>query len=178
MKNLKYFVLIITFFIFSPFFSYTFTDKTGLVFAYESEVKAEKGYFYIVLKKASFKKADAILKEKIKEEGWQIIHTLNVDKTAGMKTYYKTYLLCKASYLKKGVYIFKEIGNLLPCRITIRTEGSKVIIMVEDIVEISKLYNVKDKRFGKFINNVQEELIDILIKTKNKLEPKGFIPQY
>ncbi len=147
-------------------------------YGYEENVHYKDGYYYITLKKASFKKANAILQENIAKYNWDIVHTINVDKTAKIKTPYKTHLLCKAKYLKEGVKTFRNIGLLIPCKITIRTEGAKIIVMVEDVVELAKTYGIKDKKILNFLKKVQNELIGILETTKNQLEPRGFLPQY
>jgi uncharacterized protein (DUF302 family) len=130
------------------------------------------------IKKASFKKANAVLQENVAKYGWDIVHTINVDKTAKIKTPYKTHLLCKAKHLKEGVKVYKNIGLLIPCKITIRPDGAKIKVMVEDVVQLADAYNIKDKKIIGFLKQVQLELISILENTKHQLEPRGFLPQY
>jgi len=147
-------------------------------YSYEDDVMHERGYYYVIFTKASISQINKVLEKYIYQHGWEIVKVMNVDKTAGLKSYYKTFLICKADYLKQGVHHFKEIGNLIPCRITVMAQGSKIKVMVEDVVEIAKLYGNKDNKFDYFINKVQFELNDILSKTKNELEPRTFLPQY
>jgi uncharacterized protein (DUF302 family) len=148
------------------------------VYSYEDDVQHEKGYYYIIIKNKSPKIVNAVVAEEIYKSQWDIVATINVDKTTNLKTFYKTHLICQEDYLSMGVRKFKEIGNLIPCRITVLVEGTKVKVMVEDVEEIAKIYGIKDKEFLKFLKKVQDELITILVKTSSRLAPKTFKPMY
>ena len=151
---------------------------TAHVHSYEDDIQHYKGYYYIIIKNKSPKLVNATVVEEIYKAGWDIVATVNVDKTSNLKTFYKTHLICQENYLSKGVRKFKEIGNLIPCRITVLVEGSKVKVMVEDVEEIAKVYGIKDKGFLTFLKKVQDELVSILIKTSSRLSPKTFKPMY
>ncbi len=148
------------------------------VYSYEDDVQHEKGYYYVIIKNKSPKVVNATVVEEIYKEGWDIVSTINVDKTANLRTFYKTHLICKENYLSQGVKKFKEIGNLIPCRITVLVEGTKVKVMVEDVEEIAKIYGIKDKEFLMFLKKVQDELVNILVRTATKLSPRTFKPMY
>ncbi len=144
--------------------------------SYEDFVQYEKGYYYVVITKGSFKAVNAKLIEEINNHKWDVIHTINLDKTASLKTPYKTHLLCKKDYLQKGVSIFKPIGVIIPCKMAIYTEGSKIKILVEDVAEFAKIYKPEDKSFSKFLNKVKDEMIDILNKTAGKFMSSKYTP--
>jgi hypothetical protein len=150
----------------------------NLAFSYEEEIQHENGYYYVIIKKTTPKKVNAAIVESIYAHDWDVVHTVNVDLTTGLKTFYKTHLICKESYLSKGVKIFPEIGNLIPCRISVVAQGSDVKVMVEDVEEIAKLYKVEDKKFYDFIRKVQLEINDILLRAAAEIEPKTFKPMY
>ncbi|RUM48462.1 MAG: DUF302 domain-containing protein [Hydrogenothermus sp.] len=151
---------------------------TVSVYSYEDDVQHDNGYYYIIIKNKSPKLVNAIVVEEIYKAEWDIVTTINVDKTSNLKTFYKTHLICQENYLSKGVRKFKEIGNLIPCRITVLVEGTKVKVMAEDIEEIAKIYGIKDKEFLAFLKKVQDELVSILVKTASRLSPKTFKPMY
>ncbi len=69
---------------------------TSSVFS-EDVLKSGVGFYYIELKKVSPKKANGELLNQIKNSGWSIVHTVNIDKTVKIKTFYKTHLLCNAN---------------------------------------------------------------------------------
>ncbi len=159
------------------FFSLVLTGFLGASsFAYEDFTEYENGYYYVVIKKGSFKAVNAKLIEEIHNHGWEVIHTINVDKTAKIKTPYKTHLLCKGEYLKKGVGIFKNIGVVIPCKLAIYVEGNKIKILVEDVMELSKIYAPENKTFRKFLMKVKDEMIDILNRTAGKFMKSKYTP--
>ncbi len=143
---------------------------------YEDFVQYEKGYYYITVKKGSFKSVNAKLIEEIRNHGWDIIHTINVDKTADLSFPYKTHLLCKRGYLKKGVKLFKPIGVIIPCKMAIFVEGNKIKVLVEDVTELGKSYAPNDKNFKKFLLKVKDEMVDILNRTANKFSKSRYTP--
>ncbi len=145
-------------------------------FSYEDFVQYEKGYYYVVITQGSFKAVNGELKSQIMDQGWDIVHTINVDKTVRSKKPYKTHLLCKASYLKKGIKLFDQIGVIIPCKMAIKVEGSYIKIMVEDVTEYSKIYAPGDKKFSKFLEKVNKEMIDILNKTASKFMKSRYTP--
>ncbi len=146
------------------------------VISYEDFVQYENGYYYVVLSKGSFKAVNSKLIEEIHNHGWEVIHTINVDKTAEMKTPYKTHLLCKSEYLKKGVQILKPIGVVIPCKMAIYVEGNRIKILVEDVMELSKIYAPGDESFRKFLHKVKDEMIDILNRTAGKFHGSKYTP--
>ena len=150
---------------------------SSLSFSYEDHVQYESGYFYVIIKKADFDRVNAELVEQIQEHGWQVIHTINVDKTANLKVPYKTHLLCRGDYLEKGYNLFKLVGALIPCRIAIFQEKDYIKIAVEDIREVSEMYK-PDPKFYRFMIDIEHEMIDILNKTADKFQKKRLIPQY
>ena len=145
-------------------------------FGYEDFVQYEKGYYYITVKGVSPKAVNAKLIEEITNHKWDVIHTINVDKTVKSKTPYKTHLLCKAKYLKKGVEYFKPIGVIIPCKMAIFVDGNNVVIMVEDVMELGKIYAPEDKKFEKFLRQVKSEMIDILNKTAARFMSSKYTP--
>ncbi len=145
-------------------------------YGYEDFVQYQKGYYYVVIKKGSFKSVNAKLIEEIQSHNWEVIHTINVDKTAKLKTPYKTHLLCKGDYLKKGVGIFKPIGVIIPCKLAVYVEGSSVKILVEDVMELAKIYAPGDETFKRFLSKVKEEMIDILNKTAARFHKSKYTP--
>ncbi len=153
-----------------------FTVFSLKAFGYEDFVQYEKGYYYITVKGISPKAVNAKLIEEITNHRWDVIHTINVDKTANLKTFYKTHLLCKSKYLKKGVELFKPIGIIIPCKMSIFTEKNSVKVLVEDVSEFSKIYAPKDKNFEKFMLKVKEEMIDILNRTAAKFQKSKYTP--
>jgi uncharacterized protein (DUF302 family) len=146
--------------------------------AYEDHLKYEKGYYYVLIKKGSFKRINAKLIEIANKHGWDVVHTLNVDKTLNLKTPYKTHLLCKKSKLEHGYSYFKAIGILAPCRIAIYRDGKYIKIATEDLMETATKFQPEDKEFFNCIRRVQNELLDILNSTANEFERKALIPQY
>ncbi|NPA17355.1 DUF302 domain-containing protein [Persephonella sp.] len=144
--------------------------------AYEDFVQYEKGYYYVEIKKGSFKAVNAKLLEEISSHGWDVIHTINVDKTVGMKKPYKTHLLCKSSYLKQGIERFKPIGIIIPCKMAIFSDGNSIKIMVEDVTEYGDLYGKGNPEFRKMLYRVKEEMIDILNKTAGKFMKSRYTP--
>lgn len=145
-------------------------------YGYEDFVQYEKGYYYIEIKGESVKSVNAKLLEEITNHNWDVIHTINVDKTAGLNTFYKTHLLCKSDYLKKGVKLFKPIGIIIPCKMSIFVDGNTVKVLVEDVSEFSKIYAPKNKNFEKFILKVKEEMIDILNRTASRFGKSKYTP--
>ncbi|WP_457621401.1 DUF302 domain-containing protein [Persephonella sp.] len=145
-------------------------------FSYEDFVQYEKGYYYVIIKQGSFKAINGELKSQIMDHGWDIVHTINVDKTVRSKKPYKTHLLCKATYLKKGVKLFDPIGVIIPCKMAIKVEGSYVKIMVEDVSEYAKIYAPGDERFSKFLDKIKKEMIDILNKTASRFMKSKYTP--
>ncbi len=146
-------------------------------FSYEDHVQYDNGYYYVIIKKERFDRVNAELVEQINKHGWQVIHTIDVSKTANLKSPYKTYLLCRGDYLEKGVNYFKLIGVIIPCRIAIFQEKDYIKIAVEDIREIAKIYR-KNSKFYRFMMDVEFEMIDILNKTADRFSKKQLIPQY
>ncbi len=110
---MRFFKALIIFFVIFFFPSY----------GYEDFVQYEKGYYFVEIKGASAKTVNAKLIEEINSHRWDIIHTINVDKTAGLKSFYKTHLLCRGDYLKKGLKIFKPIGIIISCKMSILLKG-------------------------------------------------------
>jgi len=151
---------------------FSFSSST----AYEDFVQYEKGYYFVVIKKGSFNAVNSKLKEEIQNHGWDIIHTINVDKTAKIKTPYKTHLLCKADYLKKGVNIFEPIGVIIPCKMAVYVEGNKIKILVEDVMELGKIYAPNNKKFNSFLLKVKDEMIDILNRTAGRFMSSKYTP--
>ena len=148
----------------------------GYSYAYEDFVQYEKGYYYVIIKKGSFKVINAKLQEEIANHGWDVIHTINVDKTVKSKAPYKTHLLCKAKYLKQSVQYFKPIGVIIPCKIAIFVDGNNVVIMVEDVMELAKIYAPGNKKFEAFLNQVKDEMIDILNRTAARFMSSKYTP--
>ncbi|NPA54540.1 MAG: DUF302 domain-containing protein [Aquificae bacterium] len=144
--------------------------------AYEDLVQYEKGYYYVVLNKGSFKIVNSKLIEEIHNHGWDVIHTINVDKTSKIKAPYKTHLLCKSKYLEKGIKVFKPIGVIIPCKMAIYVEGNKIKILVEDVMELAKIYASDNPDFNKFLLKVKEEMIDILNKTASRFQKSKYTP--
>ena len=164
-------------------FRYMFLIMLTLIFSYKSFswedfVDHKSGYYYVVLENANFDRVNAKLVEKIEQNNWHIIHTLNVDKTINSKTPYKTHLLCSKERLKNGVGYFKPIGLIAPCRIAIYKDGHDVVIMTEDLEEVIQLYKPKNKKAYECIKRVQKEMIQILNATANEFKRKAHIPQY
>ena len=151
---------------------------TSFSFAYEDHLQYEKGYYYVLIKKGNFKSVNAKLVEISHKYGWDVVHTLNIDKTLNLKIPYKTHLLCKKSRLEHGYSYFKAIGILAPCRIAIYREGKYIKIATEDLMEMAKRFQPEDKEFFNCIRRVQNELLDILNDTANEFERKKLIPQY
>jgi uncharacterized protein (DUF302 family) len=145
-------------------------------YGYEDFVQYERGYYYVEIKKGSFENVNSKLIEEIKAHGWDVIHTINVDKTVKMKSFYKTHLLCKAKYLKKGIERFKAIGVIIPCKMAVYSEGNKVKIMVEDVSEYGRIYAPEDKEFRRFLIKVRDELIDILNRTASRFMKSRYTP--
>ena len=148
----------------------------SLSYGYEDFVQYEKGYYYVVITKGSFKNVNSKLLEEIRMQGWDVIHTINVDKTTGMKSPYKTHLLCKAEYLREGIERFRPIGVIIPCKMAIYVEGSKIKIMVEDVSEYSDIYAPKNAEFRKFLLKVRDELIEILNRTAGRFMKSRYTP--
>ncbi|WP_457639170.1 DUF302 domain-containing protein [Persephonella sp.] len=145
----------------------------GLSYGNWEGVKEGKGYYYVEIEDSSFEEVNTQLLKEIKRYGWDVIHTINVDKTADRKEPYKTHLLCKSKYLKKGVERFKPIGIIIPCKMAVFAEGNTVKIMVEDIKEYGKVYGVNDKEFLKVLDKVNEEMKSILRRTYLKFTEKN-----
>ncbi|SNZ11408.1 Uncharacterized conserved protein, DUF302 family [Persephonella hydrogeniphila] len=148
----------------------------SLSYSYEDFVQYEKGYYYVEIKKGSFENVNSKLLEEIKAHQWDVIHTINVDKTVKMKSFYKTHLLCKAKYLREGVQRFKAIGVIIPCKMAIFTDGNTVKIMVEDVSEYGKIYAPGNREFEKFLIKVRDELIDILNRTASRFMKSKYTP--
>ncbi|MBK3332686.1 DUF302 domain-containing protein [Persephonella atlantica] len=148
----------------------------SVVYSYEDFVQYEKGYYYVVINRGSFENVNSKLIEEITLHGWDVIHTINVDKTTGIKTPYKTHLLCKSKYLKKGLEKFKSIGVIIPCKMAIFVEGNTIKIMVEDVTEYAKIYRPEDKEFYRFLSKVKDEMIDILNKTAGRFMKSRYTP--
>ncbi len=146
------------------------------VYGYEDFVQYEKGYYYVLIKKGSFKSVNSKLIEEIRAHGWDVIHTINVDKTTGRKAPYKTHLLCKSKYLKKGIDKFEPIGVIIPCKMAVYVKGNIIKIMVEDVTEYGKIYRPKDKEFYRFLSKVNKELIDILNRTAGRFMKSKYTP--
>ncbi|NPA51422.1 MAG: DUF302 domain-containing protein [Aquificae bacterium] len=149
----------------------------GYSYGYEDHVKYEHGYFYVIIDKEKFGSVNSELLQQIENHGWEVIYTMNVDRTTKTNTPYKTHLLCKRDYLREGLETFKLIGVIIPCRIAIFQEKNYVKIAVEDIKEIVKKYNPNPK-FYRFITAIEQEMIDILNRTANEFSKKRLIPQY
>ncbi len=145
-------------------------------YSYQDFVQYEKGYYYVIINKGSFKTVNSELKSQIIEHGWDIVHTINVDKTVKSKKPFKTHLLCKAKYLKKGVKLFEPIGVIIPCKMAIKVEGSYIKIMVEDVTEFANIYAPGDENVRKFLNKVKKEMIDILNKTAARFMKSKYSP--
>ncbi len=159
------------------FLTFAILMFSTFAFSYEDHVQYESGYYYVVIKKEKFDRVNAELIEQINKHGWQVIHTINVDKTINISKPYKTHLLCRGDYLKKGLEYFKLIGVIIPCRITIFQDKDYIKIAVEDIREIAKMYR-KNSKFYRFMMDVEFEMIDILNRTADKFSKKQLIPQY
>ncbi len=151
---------------------------TSLSLAYEDHLKYEKGYYYVLIKKGSFERVNAKLIEMAQKYGWDVVHTLNVDKTLNLKIPYKTHLICKKSRLEHGYSYFKAIGILAPCRIAIYRDGKYIKIATEDLMEMATRFQPEDQEFFNCIRRVQNELLNILNDTANEFERKSLIPQY
>ncbi len=145
--------------------------------AYEDHLNYEKGYYYVLIKKGSFEKVNAKLIEMAQKYGWDVVHTLNIDKTLNLKTPYKTHLLCKKERLEHGYEYFKAIGILTPCRIAIYRDGKYIKIATEDLMEIALRFQPENKEFFNCIRRVQNEMLNILNDTANEFERKRLIPQ-
>ena len=158
--------------LFLSFFLLLFSFSYG----YEDFVQYEKGYYYVVITKGSFKNVNSKLLEEIRMQGWDVIHTINVDKTAEMKSPYKTHLLCKAEYLREGIEKFRPIGVIIPCKMAIYVEGSKIKIMVEDVSEYPDIYAPENIQFKKFMLKVRDELISILNRTAGRFMESRYTP--
>ncbi|WP_456463330.1 DUF302 domain-containing protein [Persephonella sp.] len=158
------------------FFAVLFFFLFSLSYGYEDFVQYEKGYYYVVITKGSFKNVNSKLLEEIRMQGWDVIHTINVDKTIKMKSPYKTHLLCKAKYLKEGVKKFRPLGVIIPCKMAIFVEGNKIKIMVEDVSEYADIYAPEDKEFKKFMLKVRDELIGILNRTAGRFMKSRYTP--
>jgi len=143
----------------------------------KAEVQYEKGYYYVEIKNQKFDKVNAVLLNSIKENGWNVIHTINVDKTAKTKYPYKTHLLCRGDYLQKAVNQYKSVGIIIPCRIAIFQEGNSIKIMVEDVSEANNTYGIKDETFKNFLIKVSEEMKKILNDTESHIEKPQLFPQ-
>ncbi len=145
--------------------------------AYEDHVKYEHGYFYVVIEKEKFSSVNSELLQQIENHGWEVIYTMNVDRTTKTASPYKTHLLCRRDYLREGLKKFKLIGVIIPCRIAIFQEKDHIKIAVEDIREIVEMYK-PDPEFYRFIITVEHEMIDILNRTADAFSKKRLIPQY
>jgi len=142
---------------------------TSLSLAYEDHLKYEKGYYYVLIKKGSFERVNAKLIEIAQKYGWDVVHTLNVDKTLNLKIPYKTHLICKKSRLEHGYSYFKAIGILAPCRIAIYRDGKYIKIATEDLMEMATRFKPEDQEFFNCIRRVQNELLNILHNINSKL---------
>lgn len=166
MKTLRLFLLMFTFLIFE-----------GAKAERHGEVNFEKGYYYVIIKSASFESVDNVLQNEIKNHKWGIIHTINVDKTVNSPIAHKTYLLCRSDYLEQGVKFNKDVVSvIIPCRISIYQDKNDVKILVEDVSAYNQIFGISDKRFRSFLNQVGEEMKSILQKTANEFGRKQNFP--
>lgn len=165
MKLIKLFILILL--LSFPSFS---TENYG-------EVQYEKGFYYVVIKNAKFDAVNGVLQNQIKEHRWGIIHTMNVDKTINSPIPHKTYLLCRADYLDKGIKFNKDIVSvIIPCRISIYQEKNDIKILVEDVGAYNSIFAIEDPKFKGFLNQVSEEMKSILQKTADNFSKKQNFP--
>lgn len=141
------------------------------------QVTFEKGYYFVIIKNANFEAVDNVLQNEIKNHGWGIIHTMNVDKTVNSPVPHKTYLLCRSDYLEQGVKFNKDVVSvIIPCRISIYQDKNNIKILVEDVSAYNQIFKITDSKFKSFLGQVAEEMKSILQKTANQFDKKQNFP--